>query len=58
MSVCERSKQMCIRDSIQAVCSPGGTTIEGVHVFEAYGLNAVVAEASDKCIARAYELGK
>lgn len=43
---------------IQAVCSPGGTTIEGVHVFEAYGLNAVVAEASDKCIARAYELGK
>lgn len=43
---------------IRAVCSPGGTTIEGVRVFEAHGLDDIVAEASDTCIARAYELGK
>ncbi|MGE4549431.1 MAG: pyrroline-5-carboxylate reductase [Intestinibacillus sp.] len=43
---------------IDAVCSPGGTTIEGVHVFQARDLDGIVAEAADKCIARAYELGK
>ncbi|MCB6365769.1 pyrroline-5-carboxylate reductase [Intestinibacillus massiliensis] len=46
------------QELIAAVCSPGGTTIEGVRVFEARGLDAIVAEASDKAIARAYELGK
>lgn len=43
---------------IDAVCSPGGTTIEGVRVLEAHDLNGIVAEASDKAIARAYALGK
>lgn len=43
---------------IDAVCSPGGTTIEGVRVFDSRGLDDIVAEASDKAIARAYELGK
>lgn len=43
---------------IRAVCSPGGTTLEAVKVLEAAGLNAILAEANDKCIARAYELGK
>lgn len=43
---------------IRAVCSPGGTTIEAVKVLEERGLNEMLAEASDKCIARAYELGK
>lgn len=43
---------------IRAVCSPGGTTLEAVKALDAAGLNAVLAEASDKCIARAYELGK
>ncbi len=43
---------------IRAVCSPGGTTIEGVRVFEERGLYDIVAQASDKTIARAYELGK
>lgn len=43
---------------ISAVCSPGGTTIEAMKVLEARGLAGLLAEASDKCIARAYELGK
>ncbi len=43
---------------IREVCSPGGTTIEAVKVLEGAGLNAILAEASDRCIARAYELGR
>ena len=43
---------------IQAVCSPGGTTIEAMKVLEARDLAGILAEACDKCIARAYELGK
>lgn len=40
-----------------AVCSPGGTTIEAVHVLQKRGFADILAEASDKCIDRAYELG-
>ena len=43
---------------IKAVCSPGGTTIEAMRVLEERGLYGILAEANDKCIARAYELGK
>lgn len=43
---------------ISDVCSPGGTTIEGVRVFEKAGLDEIVANASDQTIKRAYELGK
>ena len=43
---------------IRAVCSPGGTTIEAMKVLEAHDLYGILAEACDKCIARAYELGK
>ena len=43
---------------IREVCSPGGTTIEADKVLEGAGLNAILAEASDRCIARAYELGQ
>lgn len=43
---------------IRAVCSPGGTTVEGVRVFEERGLYDIVAQASDRTVARAYELGK
>lgn len=43
---------------ISDVCSPGGTTIEGVRVFEVAGLDQIVANASDATIKRAYELGK
>ena len=43
---------------IRAVCSPGGTTIEAMRVLEVCGLADMLAQANDKCIARAYELGK
>lgn len=43
---------------IRAVCSPGGTTIEAMRVLETCGLADMLAQANDKCIARAYELGK
>lgn len=43
---------------IRAVCSPGGTTVEAMQVLEQRGLYDMLAEANDKCIARAYELGK
>ena len=42
---------------IRAVCSPGGTTIEGMKVLEDRNLYGIVSEACDKCIKRAYELG-
>lgn len=45
------------QELIEAVCSPGGTTIEGVRVLQSHNLDGIVAEASDKCIARAYALG-
>lgn len=43
---------------IKAVCSPGGTTIEAMRVLEARDLAGMLAEASDRCIERAYELGR
>lgn len=43
---------------IEAVCSPGGTTVEGVRVLETHNFDGMIAEASDRCIARAYELGR
>lgn len=43
---------------IRAVCSPGGTTIEAIRVLEDRDITGTIAEASDKCIKRAYELGK
>lgn len=43
---------------IKAVCSPGGTTLAAMEVLERRDLYGMLAEASDKCVARAYELGK
>ncbi|MFQ9127751.1 MAG: pyrroline-5-carboxylate reductase family protein [Butyricicoccaceae bacterium] len=43
---------------IRAVRSPGGTTLAGMQVLEERDLYGMVAEACDKCTARAYELGK
>ncbi|MCL2588325.1 MAG: pyrroline-5-carboxylate reductase [Oscillospiraceae bacterium] len=40
------------------VCSPGGSTIAGVHALEAGGFDDVVAEAIHASIARNQELGK
>lgn len=41
-----------------AVCSKGGTTIQAVDHLRAQDLSGILAQASDRCIARAYELGK
>lgn len=43
---------------IQEVCSPGGTTIEAIQVLNSGRVDKIIDEASDKCIKRAYELGK
>ncbi len=42
----------------QKVCSKGGTTIEGVKVFENMGLSEMTAAATDACYKRAEELSK
>lgn len=42
---------------IQAVCSPGGTTLEAVKVLQDRDFKGILAQASDNCIQRAYELG-
>ena len=58
------SAQMLLRgdktpeELIKAVCSPGGTTLAAMEVLQRRDLYGMLAEASDKCIARAYELGK
>lgn len=43
---------------IDAVCSPNGTTIEAMNVLNEGNLYELLSKANDKCIARAYELGK
>lgn len=45
-------------DLRRAVCSPGGSTIEGVKSLEADGLRAMVKEAVEKSYIRTKELGK
>ena len=47
-----------INELIKDVCSPGGTTIEGVRVFDEKNLDGIVKECYEKCVKRAYELGK
>ena len=37
---------------IEKVCSPGGTTIEGVLALEEYGFNTAVVKAVDATIAK------
>lgn len=46
------------RKLIEKVRSPGGTTAEGLKVFEGKGLEGIVAEAIDAAIRRAKELSK
>ncbi len=45
-------------DLIKAVCSPGGTTIEAVRVFNESDFNDVVSRAMDACTAKAEILNK
>lgn len=40
------------------VCSPGGTTIEAVKVFEECGLEDIIVKAVDACINRSKKLSK
>lgn len=46
------------QELIDEVCSPGGTTIAAINVLRGEGFDAILAKASDQCIARAYELGQ
>ncbi|MBR5486338.1 MAG: pyrroline-5-carboxylate reductase [Oscillospiraceae bacterium] len=43
---------------IKNVCSPGGTTLEAIKVFDEHNLGLIFDEAFEKCIKRAYEIGK
>ena len=43
---------------IKMVCSPGGTTLESIKVFDAHSLYDIIDEACVKCTKRAYEIGK
>ncbi|MBP5445631.1 MAG: pyrroline-5-carboxylate reductase [Acholeplasmatales bacterium] len=47
-----------IEQLIKDVCSPGGTTIEGVKVFDEANLDKIVEDCFNACVKRAYELGK
>ena len=49
---------MPIRDLIRAVCSPGGSTIEGVKLLDASDFGKTVASAIDASYRRNQELGK
>ncbi len=46
-----------ISELINDVCSKGGTTIEGIYVFDKYNLKEIVDEACIKCVKRSIELG-
>ena len=43
---------------IKQVCSPGGTTLESIKVFDSHSLYDIIDEACVKCTKRAYEIGK
>ncbi|MEG1778933.1 MAG: pyrroline-5-carboxylate reductase [Oscillospiraceae bacterium] len=47
-----------LQQLIKNVCSPGGTTLAALKVFDDNNLNAIFDEAFDQCIKRAYELGR
>ncbi len=47
-----------IDELIRMVSSPGGTTLQGLAVYEKRGLTAITAEACDDCVRRAYELAQ
>lgn len=40
------------------VCSPGGTTLAGLTAFDELGFDQMIDLAFDRCVKRAYELGR
>ncbi len=42
----------------EMVCSPGGTTLEAIRVFDQYRFDQMIAEAMDACTRRAKELSQ
>ena len=44
------------KELIQQVCSPGGTTIESIKVFDEKNIYSIINESCVKCVNRAYEL--
>lgn len=47
-----------LSDLIDEVCSKGGTTIEAISEMESQHMDQIIHDADEKCIKRAYELGK
>ena len=45
-----------INQLIKDVCSPGGTTIEGLKVLEENSFQEIIKKAFNACVNRAYEL--
>ncbi len=43
---------------IRQVSSPGGTTVAALSAFDDYKFEEFISEASNRCVNRAYELGK
>ncbi|MCL2145809.1 MAG: pyrroline-5-carboxylate reductase [Methanomassiliicoccaceae archaeon] len=48
---------MTPKELVESVCSPGGTTIEGVKVLEEKGLKAITEEAVEAAIKKSRQLG-
>jgi pyrroline-5-carboxylate reductase len=53
-----QESQKDINTLINDVCSKGGTTIEGINVFNQSNLKEIIEQAVNACISRAKELGK
>ena len=49
---------MSVESLIDGVCSPGGTTIEGVKVLREGGLDSLTEKCIDATVARSIEMGR
>ena len=54
----QKNASKSLDEFINEVCSKGGTTIQAIESLRSAGLEKIVSEANEKCIARAAELGK
>lgn len=48
----------CAEELERQVCSPGGTTLAALTAFDEYGFDQMLEDAFERCIRRAYELGR